>query len=91
MRAGKILLCIGMAGTVISLVLLFIGIFCVNNQDSGYLWLSIVGFIMIGVSFILTAVGAIGLYLESVVDSIRARNRDAGDSQSDYNGKTDKL
>jgi hypothetical protein len=89
---GKILLFVGLAGTVISLVLVFIGVFSVNNiDDSGYLWLSIVGFIVLGVSFILTAAGTIMWYLESVVDRIRARNRDAGDSQADYNGKIDKL
>jgi hypothetical protein len=89
---GKILLCIGIAGTVLSLVLLFIGIFSANNiDDSGYVWLSIVGFIVIGVSFIITAAGAIAWYLESVADRIRARNRDASSLQSDYNDEVDKL
>jgi len=91
MSLGKILLCIGIAGAVIFLVLLFIGIFSANNiDDSGYLWLSIIGFIGMGVSFIITAAGAIVLYLESVADKIRTRNRAAGDSQSDYNKAIDK-
>ena len=79
---GKILFFIGVTGIVISLALIFSGIFYGNNVSHvGYLCLSIGGFIGIVVSFISIVAGAAGWYLESFADKIRANKREAGDSQ----------
>ena len=72
MSFGKLLLFVGMAGILISMVLIFVGIFYVSaDGHAGYFWLSIVGFIGIGVSFIIIVAGAAGWFLESFVDKDR--------------------
>ncbi len=86
MSLGKIILCVGMAGIVISLALISIGSLFKNNE-----YMLLIGLIGIPVSFIIAVAGAIGSYLEPFVDRIRARNREADASQSDYNIKIGKL
>ena len=88
MSLGKIIFCVGMAGIVISLVLLIIGTYEIDNLVLR--WLCIIVFIGIPISFILAVAGAISWYLEPFVDRIRARNRKSGDSKSDYNKTIDK-
>ena len=83
MSLGKIIFYIGIAGIFISLVLLIIGTYEIDNLVLGRL--SVVGLIGIPVSFILAVAGAISWYLEPFVARIRARNCKAGGSQSDYN------
>ena|GEM_PF-4859426 len=91
MSFGKILFGIGIAGVLISLALVFCGIVYVNSTGTaGYFWLSIIGFILMGVSLIIIVVGAAGWFLESFADRTRLSKRGTDDLPPDYNIKNDK-
>ena len=82
MGFGKILLFVGIAGILISMALIFVGIFYVSaDGHTGYFWLSIVGFIGIGISFILIVLGAAGWFLESFANKERGNKYIKDDSQ----------